>query len=60
MTPCQLMAENETSWLQEDNSWRETTRLRSIVLRRGRHIMAGSKVLCLDEKWGLAEVGVKL
>jgi hypothetical protein len=23
---CQLMAENDTSWLQEDNSWRKPTR----------------------------------
>jgi hypothetical protein len=23
--PCQVMAENDGSWFQEDNSWRKTT-----------------------------------
>ncbi len=33
------MAENASSWFQKDTSWRKATRLRSIELRRGTHLM---------------------
>jgi hypothetical protein len=49
------MPENDASCLQEDNSCRKTAPLRSIELRRGRHVMAESNVLCLEEKRGPAK-----
>ena len=33
------MLKNASSWFQEDTPWRKATRLRSIELRRGTHLM---------------------
>ena len=55
MRPYRLMPENDMSCLREDNSCRKTTPLRSIELRRGRHVMAESNVLGLEKKWESAK-----
>jgi hypothetical protein len=40
--PCRLMAENDNSWSQEDNSWRKATRYVEVVRRRARFIAQSS------------------